>query len=120
MTVVEILRLIAKEFGDIAQQELDDVIALADMQISKTLCGDNRNTLVAYLAAHILTIANRAGGATGDIASISEGHKSITYSNSTADVRTSLSKTSYGQEFDRLSKACVFAVRTRVDDVYFR
>lgn len=120
MTVAQILVLIAKEFEDLPANEVDAVIALADMQVAKGLCGQNRNTLVAYLTAHMLTIAGKAGGATGDVESITEGHKSITYSNSTADVRTSLSRTSYGQEFDRLAKSCVFSARTRVSNVYIR
>lgn len=120
MTVAEILVLIAKEFSDLAPEEIAGIITIADQQIAQGLCGDMRNTLVAYLAAHILTIANRAGGATGDVESISEGHKSIKYTNSTANVKNSLSKTSYGQEFDRLSRSCIFAARTRVSLTDFK
>ena len=120
MAVADILVVIAKEFSDLPEAEIQGAIDVADRQIAPNLCGDNRPTLVAYLAAHVLTIANKAGGATGDVASISEGHKSITYSNSTAEVRSSLSKTSYGQEYSRLSRLCVFSARTRVSDVYCR
>lgn len=120
MSVAQILLLIAKEFSDLQADELNAIIELADLQVAKNLCGENRNTLVAYLAAHILTVAGKAGGATGDVESITEGHKSITYSNSNADVRTSLSRTSYGQEFDRLAKSCIFSARTRMSNVNLR
>ena len=120
MTVAEILVLIAKEFSNYEEAEINGVIELAEQQIAPNLCGDMRPQLVAYLTAHMLTMSNRAGGATGDVESITEGHKSITYSNSTADVKSSLSKTSYGQEFDRLSRACVFSARTRVNRVCYR
>lgn len=110
----ELLAIIAPEFANI---DATGAILVADMQISSKLCGDKRPLLVAYLAAHILTIGGRKMGASGDVASLTEGELSITYANSTADIKTSLSKTSYGQEFDRLSRGCIFTPRTRVSEV---
>jgi hypothetical protein len=111
----EILVVIAPEFIDM---DSTGAIAVAEMQIASGLCGDRRPLLVAYLAAHILTIANKPSGVSGDIASVTEGKTSITYSNTPPSLASEgLSDTSYGREYDRLARSCIVAVRTRVDNV---
>lgn len=86
------------------------VIAVAEMQIAAGLCGDKRPMLVAYLAAHIATLAQR-GGASGGIASMSEGQLAVSYGGANND---GLHATSYGAEYDRMSRGCVFAAGTRM------
>lgn len=108
MTPAEILPTIAPEFALI---DADDAIAIAEMQIADGLCGDKRPLLVAYLAAHILTMGKR-GGAAGSVTSLKEGQLSIGYGST--GIMGSLGQTGYGAEYDRLSRACVFAARTRV------
>lgn len=111
-TATDILDLIASQFA--SNPDKQDFIDLADRQIKKGLCGDRRPELVAFLAAHYLTLAQR-GGASGTIDSMSEGQLSISYSHSNAEyINNSLDSTSYGQEYDRLSKQCILAIRTRV------
>ena len=105
-TPAEILPVIAPELtGDRSA-----VIVLADMQIAPGLCGDKRPLLVAYLAAHIATLAER-GGASGGVASMTEGSLAVSFGGAMKD---GLGATSYGQEYDRLSRACVFAAGTRM------
>lgn len=110
MDVAAILAIIAPEFDGV---DLTGAIAIAELQIGVGLCGDKRPLLVAYLAAHILTIARRKLGAGGDVRSLKEGGLSIEYSSGSAKIITGLSNTSYGQEYDRISKGCVFTPRTR-------
>ena len=106
LTPAQILPTIAPELtGDQSA-----VIAIAEMQIAPGLCGDKRPLLVAYLAAHIATLGQR-GGASGAIASKSEGALSVSFGGAMKD---GLNATSYGAEYDRLSRACVFTPGTRV------
>src|SRR5690606_14584612 len=113
MTAEEILAIIAPEFAEI---DASGAISVAEMQIASSLGGTKRPMLVAYLAAHILTIGGRPGGATGDIESLTEGRVSVKYTNKNSKITSSgLSSTSYGRDFDRLSRAYIFSARTRND-----
>ncbi len=105
-----LLPVIAPEFAGV---DLPAAIEVADMQIAPGLCGDKRPLLVAYLAAHILTIGKRKGTA-GGVSSVKEGNLAISYSGASGSAGDSLGATSYGAEYDRLSRGCAFAARTRV------
>jgi hypothetical protein len=107
--VEEIIPVIAPEFGC---RDTSLVIEIAEMQVGENLCGKKRPMLVAYLAAHILALGERTGGAGGSVASLSEGALSVSFG--TTGVMGSLGQTSYGIEYDRLSRGCIFAARTRV------
>jgi hypothetical protein len=111
MDVLDILAVIAPEFAGV---DLSGAIAIAELQIGPDMCGDKRPLLVAYLAAHLLTLARRKLGAGGDVAGLKEGALSITYTNGTSKISSGLSNTSYGREYDRLSRGCVFTPRTRM------
>jgi Protein of unknown function (DUF4054) len=114
-TPAELIIVIAPEYASI---DVSGAIDVAEMQIATGLCGDKRPLLVAYLAAHILTIGGKAGGATGNLSSLKEGGTAVTYKSAQAAIETTgLSDTSYGREYDRLSRGCVFAARTRVTNV---
>jgi hypothetical protein len=114
-TPAELFVIVAPEFRDI---DFTGAIMVADMEIGQGLCADKRPLLVAYLAAHILTIANPSGGSSANIGSLTEGGTSVRYENMRAVIQTTgLSDTSYGREFDRLRRGCIFAVRTRVNDI---
>lgn len=108
MTPEELLVIIAPEFTGV---DASGAISVADMQIADGLCGDKRPLLVAYLAAHILTVGKRDGAA-GAVTSLKEGQLSVNYGST--GIMGSLGQTGYGAEYDRLSRACVFAARTRV------
>lgn len=94
---------------DLSGSDVSGAIDVAEMQIADGLCGDKRPLLVAYLAAHIITLSKR-GGASGGVSALREGQLSINYGGS----GDGLHATSYGAEYDRLSKGCTFAARTRV------
>jgi hypothetical protein len=104
-TPAQLLPVIAPELTS----DQSTVIAIAEMQIAPGLCGDKRPLLVAYLAAHIATVAAR-GGVSGGVASMTEGSLAVSFGGAMKD---GLGATSYGQEYDRLSRACVFAAGTR-------
>ena len=105
----ELIPVIAAEF---ACKDATQAIQLAEMQIAPNLCGDRRPLLVAYLAAHIMSLAQRTGGAGGQVTSLSEGALSMGFGST--GIMGSLSQTSYGIEYDRISRGCIFAARTRV------
>jgi hypothetical protein len=104
----DILPIIAPE---IDAAKYSGGIEVAEMQIAAGLCGDKRPMLVAYLAAHILTLSGRAG-VSGAVTAQSEGGLSESYGQVMGG-RDALASTSYGAEYDRMSRACVFAPRTR-------
>lgn len=102
MTPAELVRKIAPEFATV---DLSGAILTAEMQIAADFGGDTRPLLVAYLAAHILTIGSRPNGSTGAISSISEGHASITFTqNKSLNLSDGLCLTTYGQDFYRLCR----------------
>lgn len=114
MTEKEIFELIAPQLLE-DEEAVDDAIKVANIQIAEGFCGDKRPLLIAYLAAHLLVLAQRQGGASGSLSSLSEGQLSVGFTQSGADLGASLSQTLYGAEYDRLSRGCVFAARTRVE-----
>lgn len=110
-TAAELLPVIAPEVtGDQSA-----AIAVAEMQVGVGFCGDKRPLLVAYLAAHILTLGQRSGGAAGSVTNMTEGKLSIGFGGS--GMIGSLGQTSYGTEYDRISRGCTFTARTRVTDL---
>lgn len=114
MTASEIFDLIAPELASSINKT--NALDLAEIQIKANFCGDKRPMLVAYLAAHILSLSLRGSSAPGSLNSISEGSLSLSFSGS-GNVLSALGQTQYGVEFDRLSRSCVFSVRTRVENV---
>lgn len=105
-TPAELLPTIAPEFSGV---DASAAISVAEMQIAEGLCGDKRPLLVAYLAAHVLTLGQRSGAA-GGVSSLREGGLSVSYHGGGEGIGA----TSYGAEYDRLSRGCTFAARTRV------
>lgn len=100
----DIIPVIAPELvGD-----MSDFIAIAEMQVAPGLCGDMRPVLVAYLAAHTATLGQRGGNA-GGVSSRKEGQVSVGF----AGAGAGLHATSYGMEFERMARACVFSAGTR-------
>jgi hypothetical protein len=118
VAVLDKFRIVASEFANLADQDVLNVIQIAEPQLALSIGGANRETLIAYLTAHILTLARRKMGATGEIASMSEGGISIEFQKSTAKLRNSLSTTTYGQEFDRLCRPYIFTIGTRNQNAF--
>lgn len=111
MTVDATLLLIAPEFTDVAQADREGIAALAALSVG-TVFGDTQELATAYLAAHMLSIRQRAAGAGGSVKSLKEGDLAITYGG--ADMQGALNSTSYGQEYLRLRSQCVLTARTRI------
>ncbi len=109
MTVEEYILIIAPEFTGV---DLTGAISIAELRIAPNLCGDQRPLLVAYLAAHILTEANRSIGVDSNIDSMTEGNLSIHYSNVSVDVNNSYTGTRYGREFETMLKGCIIKPMT--------
>ena len=99
--------LIAPEYAGIINAQ--DYIDLADAQVGQQVC--NRGLAVAYLAAHLVTMAQR-GGSGGAVVSEGEGGLSRSYTSADPSL---LATTGYGQEYLRLVRSCgvgSFTMRT--------
>ena len=106
MSASDLIPIIAPEL--VGNPNLSGAIDLASSQVAASHC--QHDAAVAYLAAHILTVAGR-DGSSGTLDSESEGSLSRSFSSATPT--SSLDATSYGQEFQRLNKICYgFSART--------
>lgn len=110
MTVDDIVAVIAPQ---LVGQDLTGAIELAQMTLAQGVCDDKRDMLIAYLVAHILTLANRGNGSAQDISAIKEGALSISYGSAMQGYAGDYGATSYGQRYLMLLRACNFLPRTR-------
>jgi hypothetical protein len=120
-TPKELMATIAPEFTPDKGYDVDGAIVVAQIRVDSTLPSyvkENENAynlLIAYLAAHTLTIGGRPMGSSGDISSMQVGAVSVTYStNKTSEkyARTGLTETSFGREYIRLSDPYRFSPTT--------
>lgn len=109
MTVDATLLVIAPELAAIAEADRTAMAELAALSVGNVY-GNKQELATAYLTAHMLTMRGRAGVG-GAVKSMREGDLSLSYSGSEGN---DLAGTSYGQEFNRLKRECVFSARTRV------
>lgn len=112
---------IAPEFTPAKGYDVDGAIVVAQIRVDSTLPSyvkENENAynlLIAYLAAHTLTIGGRPMGSSGDISSMQVGAVSVTYStNKTSEKygKTGLMQTSFGLEYIRESAPYKFSPTT--------
>ena len=106
MTPNELLSTIAPDLATLPNK--DGAIYIADSQAPQC---KNRDLAVAYLAAHILATSKTNGA--GAVSGMSEGALSLSFA--TSGNNNSLSSTSYGNEYLRLTSACIFTARTRIE-----
>lgn len=99
MAAIDIIPIIAPEL--VGNANLSGAITMADGQVAADHC--YRDSAIANLAAHILTLSKR-GGSSGAVTSKSEGSLSIGYGSQA--VIGALGTTSYGQELTRLNRLC--------------
>ncbi len=111
----EILSAVAPKFDSVDGARLSTVLGLATSQVGSVF-GTQRNTAIAYLAAHMLEIGNAASGSGGIITEETEGGLSRSYSGNANTKPTAYDRTVYGQEFVRIRKQCVMGARTRVSN----
>ena len=100
MAAVDLIPVIAPELTD--NPQLAGALVIAESRVAADHC--QREQAVAYMAAHVLTIAGR-GGAGGAVASETEGSLSRSFSTGSGDTG-GLGSTAYGQEVQRLNRIC--------------
>jgi hypothetical protein len=98
MPPVDLIPVIAPEL--VGNAMLAGALTLATGQVSPGHC--YRDQVIAYLAAHTLTLAARRGSG-GAITSEAEGALSRSYGATRTD---GLAATAYGQEVARLNQLC--------------
>lgn len=103
---VELLKAIAPELATETDERLSTFLELAAQRISARVFGRVYAQAACYLAAHLLTLANRATQAgvagAGPVASVGTGGLSVSFgqiATNTATADASLKSTSYGLEF---------------------
>ena len=106
MTPSELLEIIAPDLSTLPNK--DGALLIAESQTPQC---KNRDLAVAYLAAHILATSKTNGA--GAVSGMSEGALSLSFA--TSGNNNSLSSTSYGNEYLRLTSACIFTARTRIE-----
>ena len=106
MTPNELLEIIAPDLSTLPNK--DGALLIADSQAPQC---KNRDLAIAYLAAHILA-SSKTNGA-GAVSGMSEGALSLSFA--TSGNNNSLSSTSFGNEYLRLTSACIFTARTRIE-----
>lgn len=116
-TPQELMAIIAPEFTS-DKYDVEGAIIVAKIRVDRSLSSppeETYNLLIAYLAAHILTIGGRPMGGSGDISSMQVGAVSVTYSTnktSPKNAMTGLSETSFGREYILESRPYRFSLRT--------
>lgn len=111
MALAETLALIAPDVA--SSENASGGLALAQAQLSEKVFGGQYELAVAYLAAHMLTIGKRGGGASGgQVKSIKEGELQISYTDAGASQGADLGSTPYGAEFLRIRRSVVFTPMT--------
>ena len=89
------------------------LMAAAILEDAYDSCPHLRVLRLGNLTLHMVTLADKNNGSTADIQSYTEGDVAVTYGKSTAKQATlGLGNTSYGQEYDRLVRSCIFTPRT--------
>lgn len=108
MTTLETFRLIATEFVEISDDDIEDYIELVKPLISEKKFGNTYNMALALLVAHKLKMAGYGDTSTGRVddalrvSSYSEGEVSISYSASQSgsiSVDAEYTLTAYGLQF---------------------
>lgn len=108
MGPLEIFRLVATEFKDVADEEVKEWMEFSKPFISKKKFGNTYNHAIAYLTAHKLKMAGKGDNTMGKVddalrvSSFSEGDASIGFSVSQANnmaVDAEYALTIYGLQF---------------------
>lgn len=107
MAVDPVLLDIAPEMTSVDTVKRLRVISYAKAQVGFGK-GVVRELAIAYLAAHMLTISTRHGNS-GNVNSETEGSLSRSFGGNLSD--DVLGTTSYGVEFVRLRRSCIFNPR---------
>lgn len=109
MSIDTILSDIAPEFDSVSSEKRARFIGYASEEVK--FGGVSKDRATALLAAHMLSMAARTGGAAGQVTSETEGSLSRSYGS--VGGQNGYSQTGYGQEFLRLLKSCNMGMMTR-------
>ena len=128
MEILDIIRLVAPEFENISDTDLQIWIELAKPYVSKKKFGEFYNQAVAYLVCHRMTVAGLAdtsengemgmltalATSTYGIGSISAGSSSISFTNGGAagmvDADTEYTRTKYGIQFITIRRLVIVPI----------
>lgn len=107
------LKAIAPELADAGDERLETFLELAAQRISAKVFGAKYAQAAAYLAAHLLTLSNRASEAgtagAGPVTSVTTGGLSVSFGQAPTGAATadaSLKTTAYGLEFLAIRSSC--------------
>lgn len=116
--ILELIRKIAPEFNDVADEEMEDFIDVYADLVSERYFGKHYNKAVAFLVVHQLTLFNIANSSeagagdssliAGDVLMEKEGDLQRQYGNvntSNSEADSLLNKTYYGKMFISLRSA---------------
>lgn len=122
--ILSAFRLMASEFSDVDDKNVNSMIELQGVRISEKAFGDKYDLAVAYLTAHAFKLdemlrgggASSGGLASGAITSEKEGSISVGYASPTLSRYNDgslYSKTAYGLLFLELRSQCIIPLMTR-------
>ena len=106
-TPLQLIQVISNGSILTTEPSITGLIELAELRVGASFCPDKRNYLVAYMACHMFTLANRNGDS-GFITGRTEGDLSVTYANTQGSSSgNELDLTSYGKMYLSLCRGCV-------------
>lgn len=106
-TPLQLIQVISNGSILTTEPSITGLIELAELRVGASFCPDKRNYLVAYMACHMFTLANRNGDS-GFITGRAEGDLSVTYANTQGSSSgNELDLTSYGKMYLSLCRGCV-------------
>lgn len=122
MTVIEIVRLIGKEFDSVQVESLEQWIEIVSPMVSKKQFGKLYEQALAYLVCHKMKMAGLGENPLGDlgtigvgfaVGSVSEGGSSVSFganqsSNTATDAELAL--TVYGLQFLTLRRQVIVPI----------
>ena len=120
--VLKVFRVIAPEFSEMTDEEVETMIELFAPMVSKKTFGDKYNLALAYFVAHIISLNNvytTTAGASSDssVAGVKrekEGDLEREYAIPDAsDYMSLLYKTYYGRMYLQIMKLCAIGIKTR-------
>ena len=122
--ILNTFRLVASEFNDVDNEQVDSMIELQGLRISQKAFGDKYDLAVAYLTAHAFKLdemlkgdsASSGGLVSGAITTEKEGSISVGYAPpllSRYNDGSLYAKTAYGLLFLELRSQCIVPVMTR-------
>lgn len=100
MAIADVLKCIAPEFDNVDSGVIDCIITIAENQVDEVTFENDYEPAVAYLAAHMLTIAK--GSEAGIITQKRVGDLQLMYGTPVAISDGILGSTWYGREFVRI------------------